>query len=284
MGDSVKQARGMVLLAALFFATGGALIKGCEFTSLQIAGLRSAVAAVFLFALRKDGRHLRSPLVWMVGVAFAATMILYVSANKLTYAANAIYLQAGAPLFVFFLGPWVLKEAWSRIGAVQVGLIVIGITILLLGSGEGGASAPDPKLGNQLALLSGVGWAIVVIGIRALERRGIPSLSGVVAGNAVTAVAALPFALPVVTHDAWSWTSIGLLGIFQIGCAYLALTKGLKLVPALEAALLLSIEPVLNPLLAWAVHGETPSLGTWVGGGVILFASLLPLLVRRPQS
>jgi len=99
-----------------------------------------------------------------------------------------------------------------------------------------------------------------------------------VAGNVIACVVTLPMALPVVfaPKDA---LLIGYLGLFQIALAYACVGVGLRRVGALEAALLLLVEPVLNPLFAWLVHGERPGAFTLAGGAVILSATALEAVI-----
>jgi drug/metabolite transporter (DMT)-like permease len=92
-------------------------------------------------------------------------------------------------------------------------------------------------------------------------------------GNLIAFVAVLPLALPVTTSRPGDWMLLGYLGVFQIGLAYAFLIKGLRHVPAIEASLLLLIEPVLNPVWAWAFQDETPGPRTIAGGAVILMAT-----------
>ncbi len=68
---------------------------------------------------------------------------------------------------------------------------------------------------------------------------------------------------------------VAFLGVVQIGLAYLALATAMPHVPALEASTLLLVEPALNPVWAWLVHGERPRPLAWVGGAVIVGAAML---------
>jgi drug/metabolite transporter, DME family len=94
----------------------------------------------------------------------------------------------------------------------------------------------------------------------------------VVLGNALAAVVTLPFALPL-RVGALDWAIVAFLGVFQIGVAYVLVLRGLRELRALEVSLLLAIEPVLNSLLSWAVHGERPGPATIAGSAIILAAS-----------
>ena len=77
---------------------------------------------------------------------------------------------------------------------------------------------------------------------------------------------------------------IAYLGVFQIGLAYVLVTKGMLRVPAFEASLLLLLEPVLNPFWAWLVHSERPGSWAIVGGGLILLASVFKVWGDRVES
>jgi drug/metabolite transporter (DMT)-like permease len=102
-----------ILGAALLFSTGGAAIKAVQFTGWQVAGLRSGVAAAAVWLLLPQSRRMPRGTVLatlLTAVAYAATLVLYVLANRLTTAANTIFLQSTAPLYLLLLGPLVLRE------------------------------------------------------------------------------------------------------------------------------------------------------------------------------
>jgi drug/metabolite transporter (DMT)-like permease len=95
--------------AALLFSTGGAAIKVAAFSGMQVSCLRAGVAAITLLI------WWRRRLTWSwtavaIGVAYAATLTLFVNATKLTTAANAIFLQDTAPLYIVVFGPLLIRE------------------------------------------------------------------------------------------------------------------------------------------------------------------------------
>jgi drug/metabolite transporter (DMT)-like permease len=100
----------LVLSAALLFSTGGAAIKATALTGWQVASFRSGIAAVVLLLCMPAWRRVWHPRTLAVGAAYAATMILFVLANKLTTATNTIFLQYTAPLYLLLLAPWLLRE------------------------------------------------------------------------------------------------------------------------------------------------------------------------------
>ena len=95
-----------LLAAAVLFSTGGAAIKATTLTAWQVASFRSGVAALAVLLLVPAARRGFSPKVFLVSIAYAATMVLFVASNKATTAANAIFLQSAAPLYVLLLAPW----------------------------------------------------------------------------------------------------------------------------------------------------------------------------------
>ncbi len=266
----------MVLAAAVLFSTGGAAVKACELTGWQVASLRSGIAAVAILALVPGARQRWTGPIWLVGCAYAATMILYVLANKLTTAANAIFLQSTAPLYVLLLGPWLLGERSSRRQLGLMAVLAVGMALFFIGGQPASDIATDPLLGNILGGAAGLTWALCIMGLRRLGRHeeGVGATSAAVGcGNLIACAVALPMAYPITGASATDWATVVFLGLFQIGIAYAFLVRGVRRVPAFEISLLLLAEPVLNPLWAWLVHGEITTARAMVGGAIILAAT-----------
>ena len=264
--------------AAALFSTGGAAIKATSLSGWQVASFRSGIAAIAVLLLVKASRRRWTGRVLLVAVAYALTMVLFVSSNKATTAANAIFLQSTAPLYVLLLSPLLLREHARRSDLVAMAIIAAGLALVVAGVPPAAATAPNPALGNMLAIASGCTWALTVIGLRWLgsgEQGASATLSTVVAGNLFACLACLPLALPVSGTGPVDWAVVGYLGVIQIGLAYLLLVRGIRRVPAFEASILLLIEPALNPIWAWLVHGEAPGTLPVVGGALIRAASLM---------
>jgi DME family drug/metabolite transporter len=277
-----------LVAAALLFSTGGAAIKAIPFTSWQVAALRSGIAAVTLALIAPAARRSWSWRTPVVGVAYAATLILFVLANKLTTSANAIFLQSTAPLYLLIISPLLLGERVTREDIGVMLLVGAGLALFFVGREPVTATASDPSLGNLLGAASGLTWALTVAGLRWVGARGSSERSGampaVVAGNALAFLLCLPMAIPFSRGTTESWVLITYLGVFQIGIAYLLVTAGLRRVPALEASVLLLVEPAFNPIWAWLVHNERPGGWALAGGGVIIAATTAKAAydARRP--
>lgn len=285
------KARIQLLCAAALFSTGGVAIKACEFRGFELAGLRSSIALVAFLALVPLARTWPSGRAWLIGVIYAATLSTFVVANKLTTSANAIFLQATAPLYVLILAPFLLGERWKLRDLWFFVAMAAGLACFFFDEAQPSATAPNPQLGNQIGLISGVGWGLSMMGFRWLAKTGSGdmTLQAVVAGNALAALACLGWAFgsgptTILDAGAGSWAWLVYIGVFQIALAYLLVTKAVRELEALEVTLLLLLEPVLNPLWSLLVHDETPGRLALVGAGILLFATLLHSLrapVRR---
>jgi drug/metabolite transporter (DMT)-like permease len=271
------RSRLLLLAAALLWSTAGAAIKSCGLDAWQIAGGRSAVAAVFLFLAVRDARIRPTLRVLLVAAIYSVTVVLFVVATKLTTAANAIFIQDTAPLWVLLVSPWLLREHPTRGELLAVPIYGLGLGLFFLDE-----LAPGQLAGNLAALVSGVAFALAIVGLRLLRHDGPAALAW---GNVVAAAVALPLWPRGPAAAGPDLAIVVYLGIFQLGLAYLAFSRGVTGTPAIEASLLILIEPVLNPIWTYLATGER--MGPWAiaGGAVVLLATawrtLAPVLTPR---
>jgi drug/metabolite transporter (DMT)-like permease len=288
---SVGLGRLQIFAAAVLFSTGGAGIKAAAFTGLQISALRSGIAALILIGLLRGlrrrggdarvGRLVLSPAMLATGAVYAATVTLFVLSTKLTTAANAIFLQATAPLYLLLLAPLILSERFRARDVAFLAGVGAGLVLCVIGQPTPTTTAPDPVTGNLLAVVCGITWALTLLGLRYVQRNHAHTevgLTAVALGNFLASLAAWPFALPLPSASAAEWATIAYLGICQIALAYVFLTAAIRVLPALEVSLLLLIEPVLNPTWTWLIRGEHPGTYTIVGGAIIIAATAIKSL------
>jgi drug/metabolite transporter, DME family len=261
----VLKARLSLLAAAVLWSTAGAAIKLSALTGWQIAAGRSLVAGAFVLLFFPEARRLPTRRVLLVAVAYAFTVVLFVLATKLTTAANAIFIQDTAPLWVLLLSPWLLRERPTRSELLAVPIYMLGLGLFFLDDLSAGQ-----RLGNWVALASGVAFALSIVGLRLVSTAGTSALAW---GNLLAALMALPF---------WGGgpalrpADLGLLlylGIFQLGLAYVLFSFGLRGTPAVEASLLVLLEPVLNPIWSFLLTGERPGPWALAGGAIVLAAT-----------
>jgi drug/metabolite transporter (DMT)-like permease len=236
------------------------------------------VAAVAIVALVPAARRGWSWRVLPAGLAYASMLLLFVSATKLTTAANAIFLQSTAPLWVLLLGPVLLKERARRSDLAFAAVVGVGLALFFVARESAAATAPDPVRGNILGAVSGISWALTVMSLRWLGKHsagGDGALASVVAGNIIACLVALPMALPAGPARATDWALIVYLGVFQVGLAYFLLSRAIRHIPAFETTTLLLVEPVFNPIWAWMIQGERPAPWALAGGTLILTATFV---------
>src|SRR5436305_109592 len=144
--------------AAVLWSSGGLFIKLAPMPALAVACGRSLIAGVFyLLVLRPNLRAAR----WTTAAAYAACIVTFVSATKLTTAANAIFLQYTGPAYVLLLSPFLLAEPFRPIDAVCVALALAGMSLFFVGKVE-----PGQAIGNVVAIASGVFFALAIVLLR----------------------------------------------------------------------------------------------------------------------
>jgi len=262
---------------------------------MVIAGSRSFFAALFLLSLRVffPGRRNASnskavilgtllketPILAACGFAYTATMILFVIANKLTASANAIMLQYTAPVWAALLGWLFLRERprpehWAAMALVGLGMFLVF---------QGGLAAGS-FLGDIMALVSGIAFASNSVILRAREENNPADI--MLFAHIMCAVISVPFFFfhpPSLTLK--YFLCVIYMGIFQLGMASALFAYGIRRIPAVQAMLTATIEPVLNPVWVLFAIGEKPAFSVIAGGGIIIvavvFSSTLSALRRR---
>ena len=261
-----------LLLAALLWSTGGLFIKWVDWNGMAISGVRSLISALVIgVAFRRDLKITWSATQLLCAVAYALTVSLFVVANKMTTAANAILLQYTAPVHVALLSAWLLKERitlrdWLTITAVLTGMIMFFFEQM----------SPGSLIGNLLALFTGFTFALFSVLLR--KQKGASPAASVFLGNLLTALLGLPFMFDG-APGLQGWLGMLYLGVFQLGLAYVLYTWALSHVTAMEAILITLIEPVLNPAWVFLLMGEIPALSSLLGGAIIIGAVTIHHLV-----
>jgi drug/metabolite transporter (DMT)-like permease len=282
MGNPGKTA-GILAMAttAFLWSIAGLFIKIIDWNPIAIAGTRSLIASAVIFLYLKHPRiHLSFPQI-AAAVANAATMLLFVSANKTTTAANAILLQYLAPVATVFIGAVLLKERARVEHLVALPLVAAGMTLLFFDELGGGK-----LLGNVLASLSAITFSFYFVFMR-MQKDGSP-LESILLSHWLTAgiclVVSLFLPLPRVTAE--SLAAVAVLGIVQIGLSAIFFSFAIKRVPAVQANLIAVIEPVFNPVWVFLAIGEAPGSAAIMGGVIIILAVTVASVIsaRRKEE
>jgi drug/metabolite transporter (DMT)-like permease len=257
--------RWLIFSAACLWSLAGVFIKFLDLPPLTIVFYRSFFAAlVFTSFLRPSACQINRPILISV-VSYTAAISAFVSANKLTTAANAIVLQYTAPIFVFLFSRLVLGEKISRLNWLALVVSMMGVGIISLDS------AGEPEMaGVLLALLSGVLFATYMVNLRRTQEVNPIYLTWI--NNIACALLLLSLVKSQLALSFNEMLILAIMGAVQLGLPYFLFSKGLQTVSLQEASLIALIEPVLNPLWVALIVKEIPSVATLAGGGMILVA------------
>jgi len=278
--DSLARGYLMILVCAVMWSFGGVFVKilrqryGLE--PGAIACLRSAVAGLLLawalpgLATAPKWRTLAS------GVTYAIVVGTFVIAVAGTTAANAILLQYAYPVFVAIGAVAFFHERLGRRTLAALGLGLAGVAIILICSWT-----PLEQVGLVCGFASSIAFAALALLQHSIQAGNPVALSSFY--NLTAALLLLPLAWGKLSISAEALLVVAAMGAFQLGIPYILFIRGLRGVPATDAALITLAEPVLNPVWVWLAVGEEPSASTLVGGSCILLAILVRFL-RWPAA
>ena len=271
-----RKAVAVLLLTAVLWSTSGLLIKWIDWHPLAIASVRSLIAAALLIAVLGGPRFTWSGVQIGGALAYTGSVFGFVTATKLTTAANAVLLVYTAPIYVALLSAWFLQEKVTRLDWLIVALVMGGMGLFFLDQ-----LTMAGWWGNVCAIAGGVAVAWLVLCL--CKQKEASSLETVLLGNLMTAVIGLPFVFGTMPHLS-SWLALFFAGTVQIGLAFILYTWAIKTVSALDAVLIPVIEPLLNPLWVLLLLGESPGPWAFLGGAVVVGAITLRGLMTVPPE
>lgn len=266
------------------------LIKYTTLDAFAVNAGRSFFAAVTVAIFTyKTGLRL-DKFTLLTSFLYAGTLSCFVYANKTTTAANAIFLQYTAPIYILILSPFILKEKFRFSDLITVVACLAGMSLFFF-EPQSSSTAPNVFWGNIVALASGVFFGLYFVMLRhprSLRNRN--SALSVFYGNIMIVLLMLP---PLIQNPprpaANDLFAILFLGVFQIGIAYVLFTKGIAAgVRSLDASIIGFIEPMLNPIWVFLILGEKPSGWAILGGaiivGAVIFHSLKQNKIKRSEK
>lgn len=272
----------LVLGAAILWSTGGLFIKATHLSAFEVSFGRSLLAAITIVIFtRREGFGLNR-ISAITSVLYAALLILFVVATKLTTAANAIFLQYTAPVYVLILEPLFYKEKFRARDFVTVAACVAGMSLFFVGK-----LRPQDVSGNLFALASGVCFALFFLLLRHSKARQVNRAASAIYGNLIVVLLCAPAFFSALQRGigADDYARIAYLGVVQIGFAYLlftlAMARGLR---SLDAGIIGYVEPVLNPIWVFLFLGERPSGWAIIGGAIIIASVIVHMLVAAKAS
>lgn len=270
MKETTKGTLAMIA-TGLLWSIGGIFIKLVPWNPLAIAGLRGLIGGLVMFAyLRLRGiKPVFNKDTVKIAIALAGVCSTFVAANKLTTAANAIAIQYCAPVYVLLYIAFVQKKKLRPLDIAVVPITIFGVSLCFIGQMGKGHLA-----GDVVAIISGLFFAAMFITSEGVSDQ--TRASGIMQGQFLTALIGLPVLFA--TRPAFTAQAIGgilILGVFQIGLAYVLYSIAIKRAPLLTCSLLAVLEPLLNPVWVFLFAGENPGLWSIVGGVIVIAAITL---------
>lgn len=262
----------LLFVCAILWSSGGLLLKVVEWHPLAVAGGRGLIAGIFLLIWVRKPKFTWSATQLGAALAYTACTVLFAVANKFTTAANAIFLQYTAPIYIALLSAWVLGERATRADWIAIAVTLSGMALFFLDE-----LTLEGSFGIIIAIGSGLGFAVMTLLLRK-QKEGSP-IESIILGNLLAGAIGLPFMLTSAPPSAAGVGALLFLGIFQLGLPYLLYAWSIKRVTALEAVLIPVIEPVLNPVWVLLFLGERPGAIALLGGAIVLGAVIVRALI-----
>ena len=278
MKNSSEHTKGIlaVFLTALLWSSGGLFIKLVTLSPMQISFFRCLIAAIVFAVLFREKILKLNPLALLNSFSYAAVLILFVIATKTTTAANAIFLQSTAPIYVLIFEPILTKTKWEKINIITIAVCFLGMILFFMGD-----LTPGDIKGNIAALLAGVAFAAFFLGMKKNDKQY--GEASIFYGNIIVALICTPFVTEIRELSFNNLWMLLFLGVFQIAFAYALFSYGLKKILAVEASIISMLEPVLNPVWVFIGYGEVPSVYAIIGGLIIISAiTIRTLLAGAP--
>lgn len=272
----------LVLGAAILWSTGGLFIKATHLSALEVSFGRSLLAAITIAIVTRHEGFGLNRISALTSILYAALLILFVAATKLTTAANAIFLQYTAPVYVLILEPLFYKEKFRSRDLITVVACMAGMSLFFVGK-----LRPEDVSGNLLALGSGVCFALFFLLLRHSKARNVNRASSAIYGNLIVVLICAPAFYGAARRGiaASDLARLSYLGVVQIGFAYLlftlAMARGLR---SLDASIVGYIEPVLNPVWVFLFIGERPSGWAIAGGAIIIASVMVHMLISAKEK
>jgi drug/metabolite transporter (DMT)-like permease len=269
--------RGLIFIsiAALFWSTGGLFIKLITLDAYQISFYRSAIAAVTIIVIsliRKVNLKFEIDIISILcSLTYSLILVLFVIATKLTTAANAIFLQFSAPIYLLILEPLFLKTKFEKRNLIALVFCFFGMTMFFIGR----LDFSNIK-GNLFAIGSGICFALFSLFLKWKKQihKSESTIIYIVAGNVLVCLFCLPVVYDKLALDVTQLMILLFMGIFQIGISYIIFNEGIKYISATESMIIAMLEAVLNPVWVYLGVGESPTIYSIIGSVIILLAIL----------
>jgi drug/metabolite transporter (DMT)-like permease len=284
---------GAALAGALAISFSGILFRAAHVSPSTGAFYRCALALPVLWPLSwlEDRRYGPRPLkqralAWLAGIFFAIDLVAWHEGIEQVGAGLATVLGNLQVVFVGLLAWLILGERPSNRSLAAIPVALFGV-LLISGIFESGAYGKNPGLGVAYGILTALAYSGFLLVLRAgnqdLRRPAGPLFDATL----VSAIGCIPIGLAIGDLDwtpGWpAWGYLLLLAWSSQALGWLLISITLPRLPAALTSVLLTIQPVLSVLFAWAILNESPS-GLQLGGVALVLSGLLIVSAARRQE
>lgn len=268
----------LVLVAVLFWSLGGVFIKLTTLNASQVTFFRSFLAAVTVAILtRSEGLRINAFGIFN-SIIYATLLFLFVWATKHTTAANAIFLQYTAPIYILILAPFLIGEKFRFKDLITIFACIGGMSLFFVGQLN-----LDDYWGNAAALGSGIFLGLYIMLLKHPRSKASNPAIAVIYGNLLLAIINAPFGIQAIPTMTWlDVFAVSILGILQIGISYILFIRGVvNGVRPLDASIIGFLEPILNPVWVFIFIGEKPSNWALLGGSIIILVIIFHTISQQ---
>ena len=271
------QGRLLIICTALLWGLAGICVKSITWNSMSIVTVRCFISLIMLFIFKRSLKLKITKANLLGGLAMSVTGIMYIMAIKLTTAGTAIVLQYSAPILVFLYAV-IFKGRKAKAAEVILTFCVFAGCVLSFA----GSLDFTHVLGNLIALGSGFTYAVQII---IMNSNACDSLDTSIISNIICIIICLPFMLADnLVFDVNNIVWLLIIGVFQYGLPNILFSRGIKLTDSVEASLLLTIEPVFNPIPVAIFCGEYMDAPAIAGSVIVIISIALYTLLPRLRT
>ena len=274
-----------ISFSALLWSSGGLFIKAITLDAYQISFYRSGIAAVTILIIclyKKVNLKFEFDIISILcSLTFAFILILFVLATKLTTAANAIFLQFTAPIYLLLLEPVFLKTKFEKRNLIALVFCFAGMTLFFFGRLD-----MSNIQGNLLAIGSGICFALFSLFLKWKKQihKTESTIIYIITGNILVCIFCLPLIYDKLMIESDQLIYLLFMGVFQIGISYIIFNEGIKYISATESMIIAMLEAILNPIWVFLGVGEIPSVYSIAGSLIILMAIIWRNLFLKPKE
>ncbi|MDQ3193999.1 MAG: DMT family transporter [Bacteroidota bacterium] len=274
-----------ISFSALLWSSGGLFIKVITLDAYQISFYRSGIAAVTILIIclyKKVNLKFEFDIISILcSLTFAFILILFVLATKLTTAANAIFLQFTAPIYLLLLEPVFLKTKFEKRNLIALIFCFAGMTLFFFGRLD-----MSNIQGNLLAIGSGICFALFSLFLKWKKQihKTESTIIYIITGNILVCIFCLPLIYDKLMIESDQLVYLLFMGVFQIGISYIIFNEGIKYISATESMIIAMLEAILNPIWVFLGVGEIPSVYSIAGSLIILMAIIWRNLFLKPKE